>query len=110
MLRPTLSPARSPPIWHRHDPGVDILDVWQLRLRWMCHRIDNEPCKIRVGYQRAGLVENQDDPVLSRPLRLDEIAEGVELEIGGKDAGHFAAQGGANGDHRCADAERKIRR
>ena len=100
MLRPTLSPARSPPIWHRHDPGVDILDVWQLRLRWMCHRIDNEPCKIGVGYQRAGVVENQDDPVLSRPLRLDEIAKGVELEIGGKDAGHFASQGCAYRDHR----------
>ena len=94
----------------RHDPGVDLLDVRQLRLGWMCHRIDNELCKIGVGYKRASRVENQDDPVLSRPLRLDEIAEGVELEIGGNDAGHFASQGCANRDHRCADAERKIRR
>ncbi len=43
--------------------------------------------------------------VRSRPLRLDEIAEAVELEIGGKDAGHFTSQGRANRDHRCADAK-----
>jgi hypothetical protein len=55
------------------------------------HRIDNELCKIGMGYKRAGRVENQDDTVLARPLRLDEIAESVELEIGGKDAGHFAS-------------------
>ena len=48
--------------------------------------------------------------MLSWPLRLNEIAEGVELEIGGKDAGHFASQGRTNRDHRCANAKRKIRR
>ena len=88
-----------------HDPGVDFLDAWQLRLGWMRHRIDNELCEIGVGYKRAGRVEDQDTAVRSRSLRLDEIAEAVELEICGKDAGHFASQGRANRDHRCADAE-----
>src|SRR6185312_15262008 len=60
----------------RHDPGGDLLDVWQLRLRWMCHRVDDEPGKIGVGYERARRVENCDDPVLTGALRLDEIAEG----------------------------------
>jgi hypothetical protein len=76
----------------------------------MGHRIDDELRKIGVSYKRAGRVEDQDDPVLSGPLRLDEIAEGIELEIGGKDAGHFASQGCADRDHRYAEAERKIRR
>ncbi len=62
-----------------------------------------------MGDERAGRVENRDDTVLSRSLRLDEIAERVELEIGGKDAGHLASQGCANLDHRCADTKRKIR-
>ena len=88
-----------------HDPGADFLDGWQLRLGWMRHRIDNEFCKIGVGYKRAGRVEDQDTAVRSRSLRLDEFAEAVELEICGKDAGHFASQGRANRDHRCADAE-----
>ena len=94
----------------RHDPGVDLLDVWQLSLGWMCHRIDNELRKIGMGYERTHRVENQDDTVLPRSLRLDEIAEGVELEICGKDAGHFPSQGCANRDHGCADAKRKVRR
>ena len=76
----------------------------------MCHRFYNELCKIGVGYERARRVENQDDTVLPRPLRLDEIAEGVELEIGGNDARHFPSQGCANGDHRRADAKCKVRR
>jgi hypothetical protein len=60
-----------------HHAGVDLLDVRQLRLGWMCHRIDNELRKIGVGYKRAGRVEDQNDTVLTKPLRLDEIAEGV---------------------------------
>ena len=76
----------------------------------MRHRIDDELRKIGMGYKRAGRVENQDDPVLSGPLRLDEIAECIELEIGGKDAGHFASQGCTDRDHRRADGERKIGR
>jgi len=76
----------------------------------MRHRIDDELCKIGMGDKRAGRVEDQDDPVFSRPLLLDEIIEGVELEIGGNDARHLAAQGRADRDHRCADTERQIRR
>ena len=94
----------------RHDPGVDLLDVWQLRLGWMCHHIGNELCQIGVGYKRAIRVENHDDSMLSRALRLDKIAEGVELEISSNDAGHLAAQGCADRDYRCADAKREIRR
>jgi hypothetical protein len=63
-----------------------------------------------VGYQGPSRVENQDDPVLSGPLGLDEIVEGVELEIGGDDAGHFATQGCADRDYWRAYAECKIRR
>src|SRR5258708_14773050 len=91
----------------RYEPRVDLFDVGQLRLGWMCHRAGKELCKIGVGDERAGRVENQDDTVLSRPLRLDEIAESVELEIGGKDAGHLAPQGCANRNHRCADTKRR---
>ena len=39
--------------------------------------------------------------ILSRPLGLDEIAEGVELEIGGEHAGHLSSQRGADRDHRA---------
>ena len=49
-------------------------------------------CKIGMGDERARLVEDHDRAMLSRPLGLDEIAEGVELEIGGEHAGHFSPQ------------------
>ena len=75
----------------------------------MCHRIDNKLRKIGVSYERAGRVEDQDDPLLSGPLLLDEIAEGVELEIGGKNTRHLASQRRADREHRDAEAERKIR-
>ena len=88
-----------------HDPGVDFLDAWQLRLGWMRHRIDDELCEIGVGYKRAGRVEDQDAAVRSGSLRLDEFAEAVELEICGKDAGRSASQRRTDRDHRCADAE-----
>ena len=76
----------------------------------MCHRIDNESCKIGVSDERSGRVENEDDTVLARPLCLDEIAECVELKIGGKDAGYLAPQRRAYRNHRRADAKRQIRR
>lgn len=75
----------------------------------MCHRVDNEAGKIRMGDESASRVEYRDDPVLSGALRLDELAEGVELEIGRNDTGNLTSQRCADRYHRRADAERDIR-
>jgi hypothetical protein len=70
-------------------PGADLLDVGQGRLRGMRHRPCNELRKIGVGDERTGRVENHDDTVLPAAVP-DEIAESIELEIGGKDARYLA--------------------
>ena len=48
------------------------------------HRACDELRKFGVGDERTRLVEDHDRAMWSRPLGLDEIAEGVELEIGGE--------------------------
>lgn len=60
--------------------------------------------------ERTSRVEDQNDSVLSGPLRLDEVAEVIELEIGGNDAARFTPQGYAYGDNGSADRERQVRR
>src|SRR5262249_39618412 len=60
--------------------------------------------------QRTERVENPDDAVLPGPLRLDEIAERIELEIRGKDALHLAAQRCADRNDRREDREGKVGR
>jgi hypothetical protein len=70
-----------------------------------CHRIPNELRKVGVGDERAGRVENRDNSMFARPLRLNEIVESIELEIGGKDAGHLAPQGGADRNNRSPSGE-----
>ena len=74
----------------------------------MRHRGFHEGREIGMRDQRARLVENHDRAMLSRTLRVDEIAEGVELQIGRDDAGYLAAQGRADRNDRRADAEREI--
>src|SRR5437870_6223766 len=76
----------------------------------MRHRTRDELRKIAMGDQRSRLVEDHDGAILSRPLGLDEIAEGVELEIGGEHAWHLSPQGCADRDHRGANAEGEIGR
>ena len=75
-----------------HHPGIDLVDAGQLRLRRIRHRSFDKFRKLGMRDQRARLVEDHDRAMLARPLRLDEIAEGVELEIGGDHARHLAAQ------------------
>ncbi len=58
----------------------------------MCHRIDNELRKIGMGYQRTHRVENQDDTVLPRSLRLDESLKVSSLRLR-QDAGTFPHKG-----------------
>jgi len=43
--------------------------------------------------------------MMSRPLGLAELAERIELEIGGDHARHLASQRRSDGDDRRADAE-----
>ena len=48
---------------------------------------ERELSEIRVGYQRAGRVEDQDGTMLARPLRLDEIAEVSSLRSAARTPG-----------------------
>jgi hypothetical protein len=43
----------------------------------------NKFCVVGMSDERARRIENQDNAMLPRPLRLGEIAEIVEFEIGG---------------------------
>jgi len=55
--------------------GLDVADVWQAPTGRICQRFPNELREVGVGNERAGRVENQDDSMLTRPLRLDEFVE-----------------------------------
>jgi hypothetical protein len=66
--------------------------------------------KFGMSDQRSGLVEDHDGAVRARPLGLHEMAEGVELEVGGNHAGDLAPQRRADRDHGRADAEGEIGR
>src|SRR5215472_527636 len=46
--------------------------------------------------------------MLPRPLRVDQLAEFIELEVGGDDPVYPPMERRAQGDHRCADAERSV--
>ena len=59
----------------------------------MRHRVGHELREIGMREERTGRVKNPDDAMLPGPLRLHEIVEDIEPEIGGKDAAHFTPQG-----------------
>ena len=61
-----------------------------------------------MGDERARRVRKSTRYRALRPLCLNEIAESIELEIGGKNTAHLAPQGRADRDDRCADTERKV--
>jgi hypothetical protein len=56
----------------------------------MRQRVVHELREIRMGEERTDGVENPDDAMLPGTLLLDEIAEAIELEIGGQHTVHVA--------------------
>src|SRR5947207_15017685 len=76
----------------------------------MRHRIRDELRKIGMGEEDTCLIEHQGRSVLPWSLRIDEIAEIIELQISSDDTAHFTAQRRTHRDHWCADTERNIGR
>ena len=92
----------------RDGASLDVADVGHPRAGGMRHGARDELGKVGVGYERAGRGENQGGAVFSGALRIDEIAEIVELEIGGDNAAHVPPHRSAHGDHRGAVGEGEI--
>ena len=66
--------------------------------------------KVWVGDERTGGVENHGGSMRSRPLRIDEVAEIVELEICGDNSMRCSPQRCTHGYHWSADTERNVGR
>ena len=52
----------------------------------------NEARKLGMCYEHAKRVENYCRSMLSGPLRVDQIAKVVELEVSGDDTAHMSMQ------------------
>jgi hypothetical protein len=103
--------ATVPRLQDRHSRSSGhVPDLERLRMRGMCHRIRHEFHKIGMSDERARLIEDHGRSVLARPLRVNKIAEIVQLEVSGENALDPSLERGADGDHRCADGERKMGR
>jgi hypothetical protein len=71
-------------------PIPDFLDLGELGAGGMRHRVVDEPRKVGMRDQHAERVEDYGRSMLSGSLRVDEIAELIELEVGGDDTAHLA--------------------
>src|SRR5580693_4462134 len=85
-------------------PAADLPDLGKLRVGGMRHRVVHEPRKVGMRDQRTERVEDYGRSMLSGALRVDQIAELIELEVGGDDTAHTPLQRRAQGDHWRANA------
>ena len=92
-----------------NDTVADFTDIRKPRVGRMCSCVLDEPREVGMSKKRPGGIEDNGRSMIPGPLRLDQIAEFVELEIGRYDASNLSSQRCAQGDHRGADAERIIR-
>src|SRR6266481_3895530 len=90
------------------QPAADFPDLGELRVGGMRACVFDEPRKVGMGDQHAERVEDYRCPILSGSLRVDQIAELIELEVGGDDAVDMPTQRRTKCDHRRADAKRGI--
>ena len=103
--------AAIPPPHHRaNESGADLANVRKLWVGRIRQRAAHEPGKVGIGDQHAERVEDDSRPVRAGALRLDQLAERVELEVGGDDAWYLAAQRRAQRNHWRVDAERSVGR
>ena len=79
-------------------------------MRGMRHCVVDQPGELGMRDQHTERVEDYGRSVLSGALRVDPIAELIELEVCGDDTAHLPLQRRAHGDHRCTDAERGVGR
>jgi hypothetical protein len=106
-LHATFKPLAAIPPPHdcADQPGPDFPNFGELRMRGMRPRILHEPGEVWVRDKYAERIEDDGCSVLSGALRVDQLAELIELEVGGNDTADLPMQRYAQGDHRCANAE-----
>jgi hypothetical protein len=74
----------------------------------MRHRVVDEPRQVGMRDQHTKRIEDYGRSMFSGSLRVYQIAELIELEVGGDYTAYLPLQRCAQGDHRCAYAERSI--
>ena len=70
--------------------SADLRELWVGRMR---HRVVHEPGELGMRDERAEGVEHYGRSMLAGSLRVDQIAELVELEVGRDDASHCPCSG-----------------
>src|SRR6267143_3507734 len=98
--------AAIPSLQGRCDEStIKLPDVGESRVGRMRHCIGDKLLEFGMGDEPACQIEYQGNSTRAGPLRIDEITEGIELEIGGDDATGCPAQRRAHGNYRCRHGE-----
>src|SRR5262249_30657899 len=63
-------------------PAADFADRGELRAGGICSHVFDKPRKLGMRYEDTKRVKDYRCSMLSGPLRVDQIAEVVELEVG----------------------------
>src|SRR6266481_7112758 len=74
------------------ESAIELPDVRESRVGRMRHCIGDKLLEFGMGDELACQIEYQGNSTRAGPLRIDEITEAIELEIGGDDATGHPAQ------------------
>src|SRR6267143_6081273 len=98
--------ATIPSLQDRCDESTtELPDVGESGVGRMRHCIGDKLLEFGMGDELACQIEYQGNSTRAGPLRIDEITEAIELEIGGDDAMGCPAQRRTHGNYRCRHGE-----
>src|SRR5258708_38121809 len=98
--------AAIPSVQDRGDESaIELPDVRESRVGRMRHCIGDKLLEFGMGDELACQIEYQGNSTRAGPLRIDEITEAIELEIGGEHATGCPAQRRNHGNYPCHPGE-----
>ena len=84
---------------------IELPDVGESRIGRVRHCAGDKLLEFGMGNEHACGIEYQGNSPGAGSLLIDEITEGIELEVGGNDATDCPAQRRTYGDYRCRHGE-----